>query len=194
MTPPVIGQLGRVSHSSGTYEEKTVYDALLRPVTQKITIDGQEYKTKTGYDHLSRVATLTYPTGFTIRYHYNSHGYLSAISDDAAQLLFWQAEALNARGQLERQLLGNGAVTQQLYQPTTGRLQGINTEHNGAVIQSLTYTFDTIGNLTQRTDQRQGLSETFSYDDLNRLTTVILNGQAPKTAAYDAGGNIIAPL
>mgnify|MGYP001579763643 CR=1 FL=1 len=37
----------------------------------------------------------------------------------------WQAETMNARGQLEKQRFGNGLVTQRAYDPLTGHVQTI---------------------------------------------------------------------
>ncbi|WP_457675313.1 hypothetical protein, partial [Thiolapillus sp.] len=51
-----------------------------------------------------------------------------------------------------------------------GCLTDIISDHGA--LQDLGYVFDTLGNLTRREDRRQGILETFDYDDLNRLTRV----------------------
>ncbi|MDR0894569.1 MAG: RHS repeat-associated core domain-containing protein [Prevotellaceae bacterium] len=56
------------------------------------------------------------------------------------------------------------------------------------VWQHFTYTFNTqTNNLTSRVDQTRSLTESFTYDNLNRLT-----GYGGKTVSYDSKGNITA--
>ncbi len=57
-------------------------------------------------------------------------------------------------------------------------------------VASFSYTFDTLGNLTRRVDALAGLTEDFTYDVLNRLTTYQIAGQAAQTMSYDVLGNI----
>ena len=58
-------------------------------------------------------------------------------------------------------------------------------------MQSFTYTYDTIGNLTQRVDASQAnLTETFTYDRLNRLLQASGNGLTTQSVTYNAVGNI----
>ena len=65
-----------------------------------------------------------------------------------------------------------------------------------SAVQSLVYTWDGYGNLTERQDANQNLSETFQYDDLNRLTHSTVtnpNNNGPSLSlGYDAMGNIQA--
>src|SRR5262249_49794394 len=52
------------------------------------------------------------------------------------------------------------------------RVQSISTIANGVALQNLTYEYDEKLNLASRTDLRQGATEWFKYDDLDRLTCV----------------------
>lgn len=56
--------------------------------------------------------------------------------------------------------------------------------------QNLNYVFDAVGNLTSRNDANAGLTESFGYDNLYRLTSASVNGGTPITVAYAANGNI----
>jgi len=60
-----------------------------------------------------------------------------------------------------------------------------------SALQTLTYTYDGNGNITQMIDARQSGSETleYTYDSLNRLKTV--NGAYAETSAYDSNGRIV---
>jgi hypothetical protein len=42
---------------------------------------------------------------------------------------------------------------------------------SGNNTQNFSYAYDSLGDLLERADNVQGLSETFSYDSLNRLTS-----------------------
>ncbi|MEQ6340893.1 MAG: hypothetical protein M3A44_04375 [Gammaproteobacteria bacterium] len=57
-------------------------------------------------------------------------------------------------------------------------------------IRATCYAYDATGNLTSRKDNVQSLTESFGYDELNRLTSV--TGPASKSYAYSADGNITA--
>lgn len=54
-----------------------------------------------------------------------------------------------------------------------------------------TYACDNLGNLTQRIDQTQSVTENFAYDSLNRLT-MVSGTVATRSFAYDALGNMTA--
>ncbi|MGH8525677.1 MAG: RHS repeat-associated core domain-containing protein, partial [Gammaproteobacteria bacterium] len=57
-------------------------------------------------------------------------------------------------------------------------------------LQHLAYAWDKVGNLTQRQDSRQSLTETFQYDPLDRLDSSKLNSVVNLDLAYDAIGNL----
>jgi RHS repeat-associated protein len=60
----------------------------------------------------------------------------------------------------------------------------------GSSIQNLSYSWDKAGNLSQRQDLRQSLTEVFYYDNLHRLDYSTLNGGTNLDLSYDALGNI----
>jgi RHS repeat-associated protein len=86
-------------------------------------------------------------------------------------------------------------VTKQSFDPKTGL--AICTYTGGAcnstgTVASLGFTFDAIGNLKSRTDSNTGYTESFCYDNLNRLTRYAMDTVCPgsPTVGYDAVGNI----
>ena len=188
-----IGQLATVSRSDG-YQENNSYDNLGRLATQTTLINGQSYTIAKTYDRLSRVLNTVYPTGFTVRNGYNDKGDLTTVRRTDTNRLFWQATSINARGQIEVNRLGNNLQTRYTYDAATGWLADlqVGTTANPTTIQNFAFTFDPLGNLTSRTDRRQNLSETFAYDNLNRLLQSQVSGQAAKSYSYDALGNITA--
>jgi YD repeat-containing protein len=101
----------------------------------------------------------------------------------------WRAPQGNARGIDET--LGNGVQTISGFDLANGALDFIQSGPSGS-IQNLSYTWDAVGNLTQRQDLRptQNLTENFFYDNLHRLTST--TGPDPMTVGYDARGSIVS--
>jgi len=186
-----IGKLTKSVSSSG-FEKIQSYDDLGRPDRATTVVNGTPYVVQTTFDSLGRVDTLSYPTGLQIRNAYTALGYLKEVRNGAASNeLYWQLDAVNARGQTTQYTLGNGLTTVNSYDDDTGRIKGITTgAGTSSNIQNLNYNFDTLGNLTSRNDVNQSLTETFAYDSLNRLTETNFQGLGSKTYQYDSLGNI----
>ena len=64
----------------------------------------------------------------------------------------------------------------------------------GNIVENFSYTYDVLGNVLTRADANENLTETFTYDTLNRVTsaTVSQNIAPVKTFAYDAIGNLLS--
>ncbi len=78
------------------------------------------------------------------------------------------------------------------YRPATNEVATIQGGTGGSASnrQNLAYQWDSAGNLTQRQDLTQGLTETFTPDALDRVQSVTGNAAPNLTLAYDASGNI----
>jgi RHS repeat-associated protein len=183
--------IGRLASMSGPgYSEGFIYDAIGRVQTRTITSDAT-YSIDYAYNALGALHTLTYPAmsgdRFKLQYDYQN-GLLLRVKDfNAPATAFWTANATDARGNLIEETLGNGLQTFRGFDQVTGLIDYIQTGSGGAV-QNLSYIWDRVGNLTQRQDVRQGLTENFGYDNLHRLTSV--TGPDPQTIGYDPRGNI----
>ena len=183
-----IGKLCQAAADNG-YLRSQSYDNLGRPVSTTTTIDTA-YAVASTYDANGRIATQTYPTGFSVQYLYTALGYLKEVrNNDASNTLYWRADTKDAEGHLQQQTYGNGIVTQQTYQAATGRPTALYAGA-GNLVLNLTYQYDSLGNLTTRTDANQNLVETFLYDALNRLTSSGGASIGTKTYSYDAIGNL----
>ncbi len=60
----------------------------------------------------------------------------------------------------------------------------------GETPQDTELSLDAMGNVTSRKDKVTGLTESFTYDELDRLTSV--SGPATKSFTYDDGGNLLS--
>ncbi|MGH8413183.1 MAG: RHS repeat domain-containing protein [Gammaproteobacteria bacterium] len=91
------------------------------------------------------------------------------------------------------ELLGNGVINTYGFDPHTGALLALQSGVGGSPgIANMSYQWDADGNLHLRTDTNAGLTETFQYDSLNRLTQAQITGSSSATLmlGYDALGNI----
>lgn len=126
------------------------------------------------YDELSRASMLYYPNGFSTKNNYNSGSFLTSITNGATGSAYWTANTSNARGQFTKYTLGNGLETHMNYVENSGRINTIKTGMSPSQIniQNLSYSFDFIGNLKNRSNINANLSDAFTYDNINRLSTV----------------------
>jgi YD repeat-containing protein len=145
--------------------------------------------------------SLTYPTStseagspLVLQYGY-TNGFLSSVTDTSdttstcgTTCVLWTANVTNARGQVTTETLGNGVVTNRNYDGVTSWLTaataGVGAGSTGLLNQS--YLQDENGNVTQRQDNIQGLTESFDYDADNRLTCTVLSSKCTTaTITYD---------
>ncbi len=180
------------------YNETFTFDQYARPIQAKYRdvqanadyyVD-REYQSWTGY-----LNSMTYPdsNGQRLRLQYEyQNGELKRVKDyNQSWITFWEAVANNARGQNIEEQNGNGIKTVMGFDEVTGRMDYIQSGlWGGTGTQNLAYQWDKAGNLTQRQDNNQGLSENFYYDNLYRLDYSQLNGSTNLDMQYQANGNI----
>jgi RHS repeat-associated protein len=197
-----IGKLQSLSSTSdvdGTYSEAYGYDSAGRSATTSIVIPnlaGTFTYTKTYNATTGLLDTLQYPlstSSYNLKLQYTySHLFLQSVSDfNAPTTVFWTADNMNARGDVTKETLGNGVVVTRTYDAVTGWLSNILAGvGSGSGIQNNAYLYDEMGNVTQRQDNNQGLTEDFYYDNLYRLDHSTLGGAVNLQMSYDAMGNI----
>ena len=174
-----ISSPGSVSRSIG-------YDTEGRVTSRTETIPGSSaFITTIAYDDKGRIRKITHPSNIIETKHYNQNGYLDSISTN--NVVRWTTTAMNARQQ----------VTSGQYWQTGGNLNasfGYNTIDGSptstvvGTIQNYSYNFDPVtGNLSSRQNQKYtGLSESFQYDNLDRLSNVHMDTTLILNMAYDS--------
>lgn len=195
--PKGIGKLTGISKTNGI-SKVCEYDELGRTKHQSETIDGITYDIYTSYDVYGRVFQVTYPKDpsalmpLSVKNKYNKYGFLEKVLNANDGSVYWIAEKMNARGQLEQFKLGNNLRTNRTYNTYTGLLETIITPGaDEAWVQNWSYAFNEIGTLTQRKDLKRSLTEDFHYDNLNRLTEMYKNNSLVNSVTYDEIGNIL---
>ena len=86
-----------------------------------------------------------------------------------------RADANTAAGLLSACTPGNNLSCSQRFEPLTGHLQSQQDVPKGAV-QSVAYSCDAVGNLLERHDTADGLTDSVSYAMLKRLTPASTSG------------------
>jgi len=196
------------------YGRNTLTTTHFEAASHDVVTDGEEvsYDVTTDYDEFSRVKSTTYPiqgatnqeaaVAFVKRNVYDAYGHLKSVHDGADTDPLWIAEQINASGDITTETLGNGLTTTRVYDPAMGYLSSINSgTQGGSGVQDLAFAFDSLGTLISRTDHNRiiarangspqnGSTESFTYDALNRVSTVLRDGQQTAQYQYDALGNI----
>ena len=192
-----IGKLQSVSASSavGTYSEAYVYDSKTRLSNGQISIPSDTAYTYTlTYNSTTGLLdTLQYPvstSGYQLKLQYAyQNGILQQISDATSGTHYWTANAMNPRGQLTQETLGNGVVVNHALDAVTGWVSSIQAGvGGGATLQNNSYLFDEMGNLTQRQDNNAGVTENVFPDSLYRLDHTV--GDTNTQMSYDSMGRI----
>ncbi|MCK4679304.1 MAG: hypothetical protein KAT48_14315 [Bacteroidales bacterium] len=172
------------------------YDDLGRIYQKTESIPGEgDYTFKFEFDALSRISALEYPSGFSIMNYYNQLGGLNKVYNKNDHSLLWEKKAEGPDGMTTEFELAQGNINSVYsFNEKTRLIESIIT-NNGA-LQDLDYTWynDGIhnGNLQYRYkhkgDPDNELNDEFLYDNLNRLTTVKLNGVTTQSIVYDTQG------
>lgn len=197
--------IGRLQSKAGLgYAETLAYDGLGRISKRTITTD-KSYQYDYTYNSIGAIDTLTYPTSpvpsgqtgsrLRLRYTY-SFGAPSQIDDVtlATPRTLWKLDAVSDFDAPTRESLsGNVIARWSSYDSATQRLtaQQAGIAGAGSARQNLAYQWDAAGNLLQRRDLNQNLTEAFAYDGLDRVTSSTLNGSTNLSVSYDASGNLL---
>ena len=207
-------------YSVGEYQSRGLgqikvnsFDAYHRPSATVTTIhDAQlqphSYVTSQTYDEFGRLFQSFDATGNGVLYQYNIRGFQETIRDaanDEFGQIYYQVLNTNARGQILHEKYYNQFETTKTYENSTGFLSTIISTNNlNDEIQHLDFAFDSIGNLIRRSDLTpvnnitpdDVWSETFKYDNQNRLLKEFLNyaNNPENSYSYDESGNLLTKV
>ena len=197
-----IGKLCEVTATNG-FHRTFLYDSLGRGLETTTYLNSIPYTVTNTYggcaNGVGKVCSVTYPFTYgtmarvKMNNNYNITGYLTSITDASNSAVLWSLTgptAMDADGNITKETLGNGLITDRLYSVTTGRIQTIKT--GNSLIQNLAYGFDHLGDLVSRNDGVNNVNETFAYDALNRLTGSAITGATAltKSYGYSSTGNL----
>ncbi|MCR5568780.1 MAG: FG-GAP-like repeat-containing protein [Paludibacteraceae bacterium] len=169
-----------------TYE----YDKYDRIIRKTIKIADSTFVIKYGYNkNYGKANTITYPSGVIVTNTYDNNGY--HIKTECAGKTIWTVNSIDEYGRLVQETLP-GSVSHTYTYNTNNT---INTEkaYKGTIgLIDLKYNYAG-ANLVKKTDNLSSNSESYSYNELNQLLSVIAtNGSSTLqgTHTYDNLGNL----
>jgi RHS repeat-associated protein len=171
----------RLSMADGTGTTSYVYDALNR--LTEVTFPGSrtvDYE----YDNAGNRSRIEYPGGTRdVDYTYDEAGRMLTVTDWLSNVTEY---SYNDAGYLTLTELPNGVTAEHGYD-TADRLTSVVNEGPGGVLSSFTYTLDDVGNRTQVVTPEG--TESYTFDDLYRLTGVTYPDSTSESFSYDEVGN-----
>jgi len=181
-----------------TYIYDDVFKRISNIVEDKTGVS--KFTTSFTYDGLGRIDTETKlaelgskKSTITTQRKYKN-GSLYQILENNTKKVLWQVNTLNAKGQIRESILGNGIKTTNDYD-TNGYLEKIQYDKtNGSTANVLTlstkFDFKT-DNLENRTNSAfNNYTESFKYDEIDRLTKFTNGLGFEETQNYETSGKI----
>lgn len=187
-----IGTLSSVVDQAGTISY--TYNDYLLKTSEKRLSDGESLETGYSYDYADRLVQRKNPDGKRVVYTYNAQGELETLKEhtynrqgdvESIKDILDDVE-YNSLGKITANEFSNGVTTNYSYNTDDFRLNRIQT--GGA--QDLSYTYDNIGNVLTIEDNINSKTQTFTYDDLDRLKTASETEGYSHEFEYDPIGNI----
>ncbi|MEJ6950101.1 putative Ig domain-containing protein [Natronospora cellulosivora (SeqCode)] len=179
----LAGNKTSVTIPSGTTEY--IYDELNRLLT---VIDNEKGETNYSYDENGLRSAIEYPNGTITEYTYDGLNRLIELSnkDKNGTIISSYKYTLGDAGNRIKVEENNGRVVEYTYDDLY-RLTEENIYHPVEGNNSITYTYDAVGNRLSKTEH--GISIEYTYDDNNRLIS-----EGDTIYIYDDNGNTIGKL
>jgi RHS repeat-associated protein len=148
---------------SGSHIQSYGYDSYGRVETVSEKIENNKpFERKVAFDAYGRLSKEFYPTGYYIVNGYDANGHLVSRTDSKGKAI-WEAGTANAKGQWTLYKQGGRDVV------CNYDSNGLPTYiHSNGVI-SMTYSYNSQGNLEKRIDNVKKQTEEFGYDPMHRL-------------------------
>ncbi|WP_264535500.1 FG-GAP-like repeat-containing protein [Flavobacterium sp. N1736] len=181
-----------------TYTYDDIFKRVLKIVEDKTGVS--KFTTIWSYDGLGRIDTETKEAelgsrkiGMTTQRRYKN-GNLYQILENNTKKVLWQINDVNAKGQLKESILGNGIKTTNEYDSNgyVSKIQVDKTTGQTGNVLTLNTKFDfKTDNLENRTNSAfNNYTESFKYDELDRLTEFTNKDGIKEIQNYEASGKI----
>ncbi len=183
-------QLAGITNSTTNINSGYGYDIYGRIDSIAEYIAGTNFPTTFTYDEEGRLKTRTHPSEITETYSYNENGFLSGVSAELNHAVYTITN-MNERMQITGANYGAYLIGEFGFD-SYGFPKHSKARVGSTYRQDYRYAFNAVtGNLTTRKDSIPGeiKTETFTYDNLDRLLTV--SGPQNLTLEYANNGNIL---
>lgn len=181
--PNAIGQLSSIIDSLGTHVYG--YDAFGRIETETRTIAGVAYATSYRYDNSGRLSGMTYPSGRSVDYGFDTSSMISQITTSFSGATIPIVTQVNYEpfGPIKSVTFANGRSQVREYD-LDGRVKTFALSD-----QTMAISYDPASRITAIKDAAVGTNgNTYGYNLLDQLTSVQTPGFS-QTYSYDAAGN-----
>ena len=179
-----IGRLTSVTDKSGTTD--IVYNAFGLVTEETLTINGQSYQTLYQYDANGQLTGMTYPSGRTLTYYYDTIGRINEVTTTYEGVTESLASAIDYLpfGPMNTVTYGNGNLMTRSFD-----LDYRLVDKTDSALEQSSYFYDLTNNVIDiNYSQEPADDQSFSYDSLSRLLTGTGNYGAVDFS-YDKIGN-----
>ena len=153
----------RTSLANSFVSSTFTYDGANRLTARTDVVDGRTFTTVYVPDGNDNLGRIDYPSGLRVSYAYDSENRLNDVRRTGSASALGTSFSYHPSGQPSSFLAGNGRSHVFSY---TSR-HWVDTINDGAL--SLDYGYDGAGNVASIVDSRPGMSQSFGYDNLDRL-------------------------
>ncbi|MFA6924935.1 MAG: RHS repeat-associated core domain-containing protein [Bacteroidales bacterium] len=197
--PNGIGKIGYVTcPGASPIKVSYKYDALSRnnQVKEEIPAKSKTFITNTVYDNYGRIDNVTYPSvvdpqGYKVNYLYDNYSNLKEVKDAQNNQTLWKLNSVNNILQPLSQQLGANNTLEKTY-TDYGFLSSEKYLKSSTILKQTGYDFDiATGNLNWRKDILRNFTESFTYDNIDRLKEVYKNSIKTLDMTYADNGNIL---
>jgi len=180
-----------------TWSESYGYETnSARPSTTTTNVpDGSVsgWQSSVTYDGYGRPSTHSYPSGLIVQTQYAPYGHAGAIANYSTGRIYWEVNSEDAWGKSTADAYIDGSNGTYANYGSSGQVQTMSWTRNSLLEDTLTYGYDSFGNLVSQ--QRQAASasntESYVYDALQRLTSTTRSIGNAVNYTYSASGNIL---
>lgn len=169
-----------------TQDELTQYKELIQYYIEETRTIAQEAKTN-----------LELARNYKQKYKNLNEGIddsYKGMFDNSEQKYYYKILDADEFGRITKSFTGNGLITLKDYNKKNGHLNSITTGYNGNNdIRDISYTYDVLNNVTSKSDYKQNITHSYTFDNLNRLSTseTIKEDETSLISyEYDSIGNI----
>lgn len=190
-TYDLVGKVLQANDPTGTYG--FAYDNMGRLIGTTTTYSFLPNTTFTNsytYDAASNRTGFTAPDGSTNTYTYDALNRVSTLASSWAGSFGFSYDALNRRAQMTRP---NNVTTNYTYDNLSHLLSVLH-QVGTSTIDGASYTLDSAGNRTAKTDYLAGVTSNYTYDPLYELTKVTQGTNTTESYSYDLVGNRLSSL
>jgi RHS repeat-associated protein len=192
----------RTSMTDGSGSTGWSYDKMGRIVTRQQTIGTVTKSIAQSYNLDGSMATMTYPSGRVYTYTYNNAGQIATLKDIAHNINFFSSPQYAPPGMLTSAI--HGAVTSwnaiTLTNAFNNRLEPTQFQAVSPVpltLLNLSYSYDQGGGINNGSvvsianGRDSSRSVSYTYDQVNRLTTAQTASSWGNSYTYDAWSNLL---